>query len=63
MSGLTYDLFDRGSLSGARENGRIRIFPPQISLVLNALGRSEQIGVDGRRADRGADRGVSTNWH
>ena len=54
MSGLTHDLFDRGSLS-PRENGGVRVFPPQISLILNALGGGEQIWVDGRRADRGAD--------
>jgi len=39
---LTYDLLDRGSIFGACKNG-VRIFPPQISLVLNALGDGEQI--------------------
>ena len=42
MSGLTYDLLDRGAIFGARENGGVRIFPPQISLVLNALGGGER---------------------
>ena len=55
MSGLTYDLLDRGSILGARQNGGVRIFLPQISLVLNALGDGKQIGVDGRRANCGAD--------
>ena len=55
MPGLPYDLLDRGSILGARKNGGVRILPPQISLVLNALGGGEQVGIDGRRADCGAD--------
>ena len=55
MSGLTHDLFDRGSIFRTRENGGVRVFPSQISIVLKALGGGEQIGVDDRRADRGAD--------
>ena len=55
MSGLAHDLFDWGSIFRARENGGVCIFPPQKSIVLNALSGGEQIRVDDRRADRGAD--------
>ena len=55
MPGLANDLFDRGSIHGALKDRGVRILPTQISLVLNALGGGEQGGIDGRRADCGAD--------
>lgn len=55
MAGLPHDLLDWHSFFGARKNGGVCIFPPQISLVLNYLSSGEQIRVDGRRANCGAD--------
>lgn len=55
MPRLANDLFDRGSILGVRKDRGVRILPTQISLVLYALGGGEQVGIDGRRADCGAD--------
>src|SRR4051794_32977051 len=52
-----HDLPDRDALPGQRQNGGVGIFPAQISLMLNPLGGGEQVGIDRRRAEHGADLG------
>jgi hypothetical protein len=55
VRGAAHDLPDRDALPGQRQNGGVGIFPAQISLVLNPLGGGEQVGIDRRRAEHGAD--------
>jgi hypothetical protein len=44
MSGLPYDLFDRGSILGAHKDDGLRILPPQTSLVLSTLSGGSRSG-------------------
>src|SRR3954463_1122438 len=57
VRGAAHDLPDRDALPGQRQNGGVGIFPAQISLMLNPLGGGEQVGIDRRRAEQGADLG------
>jgi hypothetical protein len=44
-----HGVLDRDPIFGQAENGRIGLFPAQVSLVLDSLGDREKVGVDRRR--------------
>jgi len=49
------NLLDRDAFSGQLKDRRVGLFPPQVALVLEPLGGSEELGVDRRRTHRAAD--------
>ena len=51
----TDDLFDRHIVLRQREDRGVDLFPPLITVVLQALGGSEQLRIDRRRADGSPD--------
>src|ERR1700740_3302412 len=55
VAGAPHDLFDWNPVLGQPKNGSGRLFPAQITLVLNPLGGGENIGIDRRGADRATD--------
>lgn len=56
MPAPLHDLLDRHAAFGKRQNSGIGLLAPEVPFILEPLGRSEQLGVDQRRADRGTDR-------
>src|ERR1700722_17444429 len=49
------NLLDRDAFSGQLKDRRVGLFPPQVALVLEPLGGSEELEVDRRRTHRAAD--------
>jgi hypothetical protein len=55
MAQSANDLLNRHAVLRQGENRRIDLLPPLITFVLQAFCGGEQIRIDRRRADRGAD--------
>ena len=55
MSGEPYDLLYGDARLSLFEDCRVGILTPQITIILDALGGGQQVGIDGGGADRGAD--------
>lgn len=55
MARATNDLFDRHALLPEREDGRVCLLAPKISVILHLLGRRQERGIDEGGADDGTD--------
>jgi hypothetical protein len=55
MTGLAHNLLDRCSAFRQGQDRRIGLFATKVSFILQALGRSEQFGIDCCRPDFAAD--------
>ncbi len=55
VAGLAHDLLDRRSTFRQGQDGRIGLLAAEIALILETLGRCEQLGIDRCRPDCAAD--------